>query len=156
MEAVQIACKSGRDHSNARRDIDPTWNARQVYPFGPFRPCHQDYQVGKEYPDRTTSELVDSSSVSTHPTPSLLYQGLISSRHADIAYSNSWAEGRIFVLRLTSQTGDFETLDSIETGGKGLNHMTVLPDCSAIIGAHVCHHLRLDAGDGADKIVRVR
>lgn len=33
--------------------------------------------------------------------------------------------------------GDFEVLDAVETGGKGLNSMGVLSDGSAILGAHV-------------------
>jgi len=32
---------------------------------------------------------------------------------------------------------DFEVLDAVETGGKGLNSMGVLSDGSAILGAHV-------------------
>jgi hypothetical protein len=59
-------------------------------------------------------------------------------------YSNSWAEGKIFVLRLTISGGDFEVLDSIKSGGKGLNHMAVLPDGSAIIGAHVRSNTTFD------------
>jgi len=62
---------------------------------------------------------------------------LIYSRIPDVVYSNSWAEGKILVLRLKGLAGDFEVLDEIETGGKGLNSMAVLPDCSAIVGAHV-------------------
>jgi hypothetical protein len=59
-------------------------------------------------------------------------------------YANSWAEGKIFVLRLTSSGGDFEELNSTKTGGKGLNHMAALPDGSAIIGAHVRVDTTLD------------
>jgi hypothetical protein len=62
----------------------------------------------------------------------------------DIVYSNSWAEGKIFVLRLASSGGAFEELDSIKSGGKGLNHMAVLSDGSAIIGAHVRVDTTLD------------
>lgn len=36
LEVVHIACSSIEDHSNAGREIDSTWNARQVHPFGPF------------------------------------------------------------------------------------------------------------------------
>ena len=62
---------------------------------------------------------------------------LIYSRIPDVVYSNSWAEGKIFILRSKGLAGDLEVLDEIETGGKGLNSMAVLPDCSAIVGAHV-------------------
>ena len=62
---------------------------------------------------------------------------MIYSRIPDVVYSNSWAEGKILVLRLKGLAGDFEVLDETETGGKGLNFMAVLPDCSAIVGAHV-------------------
>ena len=33
--------------------------------------------------------------------------------------------------------GDFEVLNAVETGGKGLNSMAILSDGSAILGAHV-------------------
>jgi hypothetical protein len=59
------------------------------------------------------------------------------SRIPDLVYSNTWAEGKISILRLKGLAGDFKVLDDLETGGKGLNFMAFLPDCSAIIGAHV-------------------
>lgn len=62
-------------------------------------------------------------------------------RIPDIVYSNSWAEGKISILRLKGLAGDFKVLDEVETGGKGLNFMAILPDCSAIIGACVRHDL---------------
>jgi hypothetical protein len=55
----------------------------------------------------------------------------------DLVYSNTWAESKISILRLKGLAGDFKVLDDLETSGKGLNYMAVLPDCSAIIGAHV-------------------
>lgn len=55
----------------------------------------------------------------------------------DIIYANQWAEGVVFALRLDGRTGNFSQADRKETGGKGLNHMAVLSDGSAIIGAHV-------------------
>ena len=58
-------------------------------------------------------------------------------RIPDLVYSNTWAEGKISILRLKNLAGDFKVLDDLETGGKGLNFMAILPDCSAIIGAHV-------------------
>ena len=61
----------------------------------------------------------------------------MSRRIPDLVYSNTWAEGKISVLRLKGLAGDFKVLDDLETGGKGLNFMAILPDCSAIIGAHV-------------------
>jgi hypothetical protein len=58
-------------------------------------------------------------------------------RIPDLVYSNTWAEGKISILRLKGLAGDFEVIDEFETSGKGLNFMAILPDCSAIIGAHV-------------------
>lgn len=62
---------------------------------------------------------------------------LIYSRIPNIVYSNSWAEGKVSILRLKGLAGDFDVLDRAATGGQGLNYMAILPDCSAIIGAHV-------------------
>jgi hypothetical protein len=150
---LYIANSRREDHSDVQGKVDPTRDSRQVYPFGPFRPGHKGYQVREEYSNRTTSKLAHSSSVSS--STRLCLRDLIYSHHADIVYSNSWAEGKISVLRLTSNAGDFEVLDSVETGGKGLNHMTVLPDCSAIVGAHVCPYA-FAKGAEADQIVWVR
>jgi 6-phosphogluconolactonase len=57
----------------------------------------------------------------------------------DLVYSNSWADGKISILRLKGLRGDFEILNAVGTGGKGLNSMAVVPDGSAILGAHVSH-----------------
>jgi hypothetical protein len=52
-------------------------------------------------------------------------------------YANSWAGGVALALRLDGTTGGYQQIDRHETGGKGLNHMAVLADGSALIGAHV-------------------
>jgi len=70
-----------------------------------------------------------------------IYRGLLIIRLIpDLVYSNSWADGKISILRLRGSAGDFEVLDTVGTGGKGLNSMAVLSDGSAILGAHVSHH----------------
>jgi 6-phosphogluconolactonase len=70
----------------------------------------------------------------------LIRELLITRLKPDLVYSNSWADGKISILRLKGSAGDFEVLDAVGTGGKGLNSMAVLPDGSAILGAHVSHY----------------
>jgi hypothetical protein len=73
-------------------------------------------------------------------------------RIPDLVYSNTWAEGKISILRLKGSAGDFKVIDEFETGGKGLNFMAILPDCSAIIGAHVSP-LRTGSSGADDSMV---
>lgn len=60
-----------------------------------------------------------------------------SSHISDVVYSNSWSAGKLFVLRLNGRTGEFETLDSVTTGGQNLNFMALNSDCTGLIGACV-------------------
>ena len=61
----------------------------------------------------------------------------------DIVYSNSWSAGKIFVLKLSGRSGEFEVVDSVKTGGVGLNFMSILPDNSGLVGACVSPSLPL-------------
>lgn len=55
----------------------------------------------------------------------------------DIVYSVSWSRGKLFVLKLSGRTGEFEVLDSVSTGGEGLNFIELLPGATGLVGACV-------------------
>jgi hypothetical protein len=90
-------------------------------------------------PGRSTRTDPHPSWLTRHPSVSIceMIKLLMIRRIPDLVYSNTWAEGKISILRLKGLAGGFKVIDEFETSGKGLNFMAVLPNCSAIIGAHV-------------------
>ena len=60
--------------------------------------------------------------------------------HHDLVYTYNHGNQHLLVLRVTDSLGNVDIIDIAETGGVWPNHLTMLPDQSAVIVSNVsCH-----------------